>query len=435
MPAPVLPPVEDEEENNGTRRSPIRQPSPTASPFAYARPIGASGTYAQKKSPSTSDPLESALRAPTPYQPNLGRLRTLESRENADSQPVNPKSKSVRPSWEDRLAAGMVGFGAGYGEGATRGIEAGSGILNRRYNNAQQQRQQRLKADQTALRNFDQQERLGDAQFRDQSLAYEDSLRGREANAQRKQNAWDRQFRTSQANQRQQDTAWKHNFDKKTAAQRQDQFRQEQQRIQQQNATEDGLRRDEIDLERQREDREEGRTGGARSSGLSAADELRAREEAVKLNQQRQSAYNSLENGNPAKGIEGYRSQLKAIQQNTQIPQKEKNAQIARLNAQHVEEKNQIERNYASNMNALGYDVQPVVYNANDQVENQQPAEQVRQQPQQSPPAYGKPIETQKTHQEVHIGQTVKVGTRLARIVGRNKKTGRPIVSYIAGGQ
>jgi hypothetical protein len=333
----------------------------------------------------------------------------------------------------------MVGFGTGYREGPTRGIEAGREILNSRYDQAQQQQQQRLRSDEMALSNFNNEDRLGQEGFRDQALSFEDAVRGRGQQDQEAQNQWDRGFRTNQAQQQQKNADRNFNQRAQDGATRNQQWQQEfgekkadDQRNYSLNSRRVGIEQQRASLESQHAQRV--------ASGNSAG-QLRGRQQAVTLNEKRQQDYDALENGNPAKGIDGYRDQLKTLQTAKVNPDtgqeytpKERQQAIAELNAQHVAEKNQIEQNYAANMGQLGFQVQPVQYGPDDQVigqqQPQQPAAAPPQQPQQQP----RFIKTQKTGNEVRIGQTVLVGTRLAKITGVNQKTGRPIVSYVSGG-
>lgn len=87
---------------------------------------------------------------PTYTPPDRSNLQAWERQQQTDSVPISRTDPSVKPNWKDRLVAGlgtaMMTFGRVPGAS-----EAGDAALWQRYNNAEQQRQGRLAADNAGV--------------------------------------------------------------------------------------------------------------------------------------------------------------------------------------------------------------------------------------------------------------------------------------------
>jgi hypothetical protein len=295
--------------------------------------------------------------APTPpanYSPDGGALATLQGRLEQDRQPV-----TVAPKWYDRLAGGLVGFGTGYREGPLAGIKAGSAVTNRRQEATDAAQGKQVSADEGAIQDWKDQNDLAQQDFGNNLRGYEAQARQREMQDQEDAQNWDQNFRTGQAAQGQKNTdrTYEQQVTRDTNAQANDAAQLSEQKTNDQRNYRLGEER--LSVERQ--------NTGTRQNADQAS-QLRRQLAANTLDQQRQKAYDALENGD-SKGNEGYRQQLKDIQTAPQNPitskpytDAERQEAIDELNAQHEAAKQQIEGNYAAQMQGLGYPVQPVRY-------------------------------------------------------------------------
>lgn len=90
--------------------------------------------------------------APVYNQPDRAALDEQWAKMNADQKPLDRNSAALKPKWWERLAGG---FGAGMiaagGGGSDTAIRAGQGVVNRRYDRAEADRQRNIQADQTGI--------------------------------------------------------------------------------------------------------------------------------------------------------------------------------------------------------------------------------------------------------------------------------------------
>lgn len=372
MPGPIVPvaqPDEDEEQPTSPLvRAAASATAPAPRTAAQGPPppvsIAPSSGYEAAALPKLPP---SAPQVPVGYAPDTAHMEQLQQRVEQDRQPINPNDPSVKPKWYDRLGAALVGFGTGYREGPVAGIRAGASVLNRRYNNAEEQRTQRIAADQGALQDYDNENRLAQQAFDNSQRGYEDQVRNQELQDQQQQDDWNRNFRTTQANRQQQNADRSFN-ERVTSDNRNYERALQNDQFNHSNADRTySLRKREVGVEQQRANNERERLGQQRAATQATA--LRRQLAANRLDQQRQQAYDLLENGD-GKGSDGYRQQLKNLQTakadafGKPYTPARRAEDIRELNAWHDAQKQRIENSYASEMQALGYPVEAVEYGA-----------------------------------------------------------------------
>ena len=147
-----------------------------------------SQTTAQGGQPQPATPppvvLPAAPQAPASV---LDRYHALEDQLQKDSV-----TQKVAPKWYDRLAGGMVGFGAGFRGNVEGGIRAGSAITDRGQIDADRERESRMAADRSAIDGLKQESQFATNDYENQVRSF-DAQRS-VANDQRQQNNADRTF-------------------------------------------------------------------------------------------------------------------------------------------------------------------------------------------------------------------------------------------------
>ncbi|HTV16110.1 MAG TPA: hypothetical protein VME68_15420 [Acidobacteriaceae bacterium] len=341
--SPIVRGQRDGEDNSG-------QPAQPAAPAPA--PSNGYEAAALPSAPAMPNVPAAPPQMPVGYSPDTATLGTLQSKVQQDRQPV-----TVKPKWYDRLAGGLVGFGVGYKSGPMAGIEAGSAVTNRRQAQADQQRADQLRADEGAVQDFNAQNQMAQQDFDNNQRGYEMQVRQRELGDQENNAQWDRNFRIQETT-RQQSNSDRDFNQRQTDADRSYERQLDEDQWAQGNADRNyGLESRRVGLEE--------RDAQQRDAGTQAT-QLRQKMAANALDQRRQNAYKLLENGD-GKGNEGYRQQLKDLQDTPvtkDYTKSDKDDDIADLNEQHVADKQKIEDDYAAQMQALGVPVQRVLYDS-----------------------------------------------------------------------
>lgn len=135
----------------------------------------------------------SPVTAPSYTPPDRGELQNWERSKVQDSQALDRSNPAVKPKWWERLVGGL-GAGMMAAGGQPGAVAAGESVTNRRYNQAEAQRQGRLTADQAGidaenanLRGSDQDFERQNQSFNSQTLADQRNATAADRNAQEQQ--------------------------------------------------------------------------------------------------------------------------------------------------------------------------------------------------------------------------------------------------------
>jgi hypothetical protein len=117
-------------------------PQPSAGNFSTGEGYSGTGMVRGRTSQPTP-PTYNPSPLPTPPDRQLGREQALDQSIAKYGTPINRQDASVKPKWYERVAGGLAGGLIGV-RNPGEGIQAGSSIVNRRYNQAEQARQTNL---------------------------------------------------------------------------------------------------------------------------------------------------------------------------------------------------------------------------------------------------------------------------------------------------
>jgi hypothetical protein len=347
--------------------------------------------------------------APDLPKDDLPNYEALVQKQQQDAAPLDPKATA--PKWYDRLLGGVVGAGVGFKEGPSAGIREGSAITNRRYTEAAAGQQAQLAQDKLATDNWQHEHDLATQGYERQVQQFGQKLQV--AGAEQSQNNNDRDYTRNVSNdQRSQGNSDRDFNERVFQDENTNQYRNDEltETARHNKAVENKPSGDIPSAEANEFTAYERSLGhpataddvmrfrtGARAGGNGAA--LGVDENKVLDN--RKTAYDRLENGDPAKGVDGFQQRFKAIQTAKVNPTTgkaytpdERKVDLDKLTRENAQAKNDIEARYAQEMGNLGRQVQPVQYDDMGNVQQpQQGAPAQQQQPAQAQQPQGVAIQ------------------------------------------
>lgn len=374
----------DQGTNPGAVTSPLAYRPPAMATAPAAPATGASSVMPTLTQPSGAPTAGASTTATTATAPTLPAVpihkpvdfsarQAKQDAYNQANKPVDPNDPSVRPHLMDRIFGGMTTFGAAL-QHNPNAVELGRDITGKRYNSALAYRSQRSDAAKADLDQFDQNTAQQDKDYQQQLDQFgADIKRSQEGrmqdemgplNEQRRATANVKNYKAMNPEQR---AAEVPNIEKALGGKLDDQER----------------RYFIINAELPKPEKEGRTTPKSPAEGL-FSDDPKVKAQAEKwfsyehrdkmadrpekggtpgqfeqVEKQKQDALNLLEEGDAAKGIVGYKQQLKQYQNATgedgkPLSDAAKKALIDGLNAEHEQKKQSVQDGYESKVRALG---------------------------------------------------------------------------------